>query len=124
MSKIVKRMLNASLSAALGRWCKNVVERQARAAKTRKVLARWRHSSSTQCLDAWYAWAEGERRKRALLGRIVGRMLQRCLGKVWCTWAAGVEHARVQREDEKRRQHLMSKILRRMTNGTAARALQ
>ena len=124
MSKIVKRMLNASLSAALGRWCQNVAERQARAAKTRKVLARWRHSASTQCLDAWYAWAEDERRKRALLGRIVRRMLQRCLGKVWCTWAASVEHARVQREDEKRRQHLMSKILHRMTHGTAARALQ
>jgi hypothetical protein len=94
------------------------------AVKSMRVVMRWKKQAAVRCLDAWGQWTAEEVRKRRVMKKIVGRMLNRSLCFAMDLWLQNVSALKQQQAEEARRQKLMSKIVHRMLNQAQAVAFE
>ena len=76
MQRVALRMKSAGMFAAFARWQENIEEKKAMAAKSMRVVMRWKKQAAVRCLEAWGQLTAEEVQKRIVMKKIVGRMLQ------------------------------------------------
>ena len=116
VSKIVTRRKRQSLVVALGAWRCNGAQLRALASKSRRVLARWSNQAGISCLMAWRDFTTGEGRRRALIKRLLARVVQRSQSSAYLKWQAAVAEWKDDRAADERRGRLLSKIVTRLMN--------
>ena len=94
MSKIVRRLMNASISAAFDRWRSNVHEGQQLKAKARKVVQRMINGCLVATFQAWLEHTTAQARRRALMQRMAAKMLLRELSAAFDRWSENVSEPR------------------------------
>ncbi|MGB1603981.1 MAG: hypothetical protein ACPIOQ_65220, partial [Promethearchaeia archaeon] len=124
VSKIVTRRKRQSLVAALGAWHCNGAQLRALASKSRRVLARWSNQAGISCLMAWREFTTGQGRRRALMKRLLGRIVQRSQSSAYLRWQAAVAEWQDDRAADERRGRLLSKIVTRLKNRSVASAFE
>jgi hypothetical protein len=124
MERVMLRMTNAGMLAALQRWRESTTEKKAMVAKSTKVVLRWKLQVVVRCLEAWRKLTAKEVRKRYLMGRIVARMLHRSRSIAMDLWQQNVSAARQGQAEEERRQNIVSRVVKRALNQAQAGALE
>ena len=94
------------------------------AAKSMRVVMRWKKQAAVRCLEAWGQLTAEEVQKRVVMKKIVGRMLNRSLCFAMDLWRQNVSALKQEQAEEVRRQKLMSKIVQRMLNQAQAAAFE
>ena len=98
-SRVSARFINRNLVATVEIWWANVSEPRSMA-KTSKVVMRSKMQGAFRCLDAWMLLTVKEARKLALMGRIMARMMSKCLVFSTDIWHANVLLARKEYEEK------------------------
>ena len=114
-------MKNAGMCVAFARWREGAVEKNVLAAKTLKLIGRWKNQHVVKAVDAWREYRSEGARKRNLMSRILQRMQHR--GAVWALtlWHSNVLDVVRERAEEEQRNTILRRVVSRMQ--TAARAL-
>ena len=94
------------------------------AAKSMRVVMRWKKQAAVRCLEACGQLTAEEVQKLVVMKKIVGRMLNRSLCFAMDLWRQNVSVWKQQQAEEARRQKLMSKIVHRMLNQAQAVAFE
>ena len=121
IERVVVRMKNAGMCVAFARWREGAVEKNVLAAKTLKLIGRWKNQHVVKAVDAWREYRSEGARKRNLMSRILQRMQHR--GAVWALtlWHSNVLDVVRERAEEEQRNIILRRVVSRMQ--TAARAL-
>jgi protein SFI1 len=124
LEKVALRMTNTSIAAAFERWRENLKETRAMEAKTARVVLRWKMQAVVGCLEAWAQLTAEEVKKRNVMKRSAGRLLNRTLSSAIGLWQQNMLTARQEQAEEVRRHNLMSRIAKRMLNRVQSTALE
>ena len=124
LEKVASRMTNTSMAAAFERWRENIVEKRTMEARTARVVLRWKMHAAVRCLEAWTQLTAEEVKKRNVMQRSAGRLLNRTLCSAIGLWQQNMLTARQERADDERRHNLMSRIAKRMLNRAQSTALE
>jgi hypothetical protein len=113
-TRIIQRLLNSALVEGFERWQERVaVERQLKGKAVRVVL-RWTKQAAVRCLVAWGQLTAQEVRKRMVMKKVAGRMLNKSLCFAMDLWRLHVSALKQGQAEEARRQNIMSKVVQRM----------
>ena len=120
MSRIIRRMQNGLNASAFAYWCENAKELSTRRGKVKQIICRWRNQVCNVCFQGWlHILTEGQEKtaqNKAVVKKMVTRMLNSILCGAWECWRLRVDEAVVEREEEQRRQRIMHNVFRRITN--------
>ena len=116
VNRVFMRLSRQEMRKAFQTWLGNVVELQAIAAKTKKVVARWKHQALAFSFDAWHVRAVEECKKRFAMERIVRMLLSREMAHAWITWERWLVEIRMKRAKYIRHERVIEGVLKLMWN--------
>ena len=120
LRRVVLRICNRVLAAALQRWNENVQESKIMSAKSTKVLARWRFRCASACWLAWRECLESEARRQEIIRRIIARIEDGKLRGAFGSWCMALQ---MEQQVKMRRASLMYRVVLRMRHRILAGAL-
>ena len=121
LRRVVLRICNRVLAAALQCWNENVRESKIMSAKSTKVLARWRFRCASACWLAWRECLESEARRQEIIRRMIARIEDGKLRGAFSSWCMALQ---MEQQEKTRRASLMYRIVLRMRHRILAGALR
>ena len=122
--RVTRQMHWRYVSGTWSRWWMHVdkAQEERRADESRQrvmltIIRRMMHGAMAWGFGVWSSKVLQASHERETMGRVLMRMSNRALSAGLGAWKEAVEDGRTERAEEERRQHVMSKVEKRMAHG-------